>query len=77
MLFRSGLVDSLGDFGYAAKLASQLAGKNGKYDLVYPRRQRESFWDLFFESATNQLSRSLAEKTENLGLVSYLYYPRM
>ncbi len=72
-----GLVDSLGDIGYAATLASQLAGKDGKYDLVYPRRQRESFWELFFESATNQLSRSLAEKTENLGLVSYLYYPRM
>ncbi len=31
-----GLVDYLGDMASAAKLASKLAGKDGKYDLVYP-----------------------------------------
>lgn len=72
-----GLVDYLGDMGFAAKLASQLAGKDGKYDLVYPRKKRASIFDYVFESAANQLSRSLKEKVESWGGVGYLYYPSL
>ena len=72
-----GLVDYLGDMGSAAKLASQLAGKDGKYDLVYPQKKRASILDYVFESAANQLSRSLREKTESWGGVGYLYRPAM
>jgi protease IV len=70
-----GLVDQLGDMAAAAKLASQLAGSNGKYDLVYPKKKRPSVFDYMFESAANQLSRSLSEKAEKWGGVSYLYHP--
>ncbi|MGV8056488.1 MAG: signal peptide peptidase SppA [Smithellaceae bacterium] len=70
-----GLVDYLGDMGSAAKLASQLAGKDGKYDLIYPRKKRASIFDYIFESAANQLNRSLKEKVENWGGVGYLYCP--
>lgn len=70
-----GLVDDLGDMGYAAKLASTLAGKDGKYDLVYPRKKRASVFDYLLESAANQLSNSLKEKMEPWSGVSYLYYP--
>jgi protease IV len=70
-----GLVDYLGDMGFAAKLASQLAGKGGKYDLIYPPKKRGSIFDYVFESAANQLNRSLKEKVENWGGVGYLYYP--
>jgi protease IV len=70
-----GLVDYLGDIGVAAKTASQLAGKDGKFDLIYPRKKRSSVFDYMFESAANQLSRSLKEKAESWGGVGYLYYP--
>ncbi|PKN20945.1 MAG: signal peptide peptidase SppA [Deltaproteobacteria bacterium HGW-Deltaproteobacteria-6] len=70
-----GLVDQLGDMAAAAKLASVLAGKNGKYDLVYPRKKHPSVFDYMFESAANQLSRSVKEKAEKWGGVSYLYHP--
>jgi protease-4 len=70
-----GLVDHLGDMGYAAKLAVELAGKSGKYNLVYPRKKRESVFDYLVENAANQLSDSLNEKMETMSGVSYLYYP--
>jgi len=70
-----GLVDQLGDMAAAAKLASVLAGKSGKYDLIYPKKKHPSFFDYMFESAANQLSRSVKEKAENWGGVSYLYHP--
>jgi protease-4 len=72
-----GLVDYLGDMGSAAKIACQLAGRNGKYDLVYPQNKRASVLDYVFESAANQLSRSLREKAESWGGVGYLYRPSM
>jgi len=72
-----GLVDSLGNMAAAAKLASQLAGKNGEYDLIYPRRKHASFFDYLFESAANQLNRSLNDKVENWGMVGYLYHPAL
>jgi hypothetical protein len=61
----------------AAKLASQLAGKDGKYDLVYPQNKRASVLDYVFESAANQLSRSLKEKADGFGGIGYLYRPSM
>jgi len=72
-----GLVDYLGDMGSAAKLASQLAGKDGKYDLVYPHKKRVSILDYVFESAANQFSRSLREKADSWGGVGYLYRTSM
>jgi len=72
-----GLVDHLGDMRSAAKLASQLAGKDGKYDLVYPQNKRASVLDYVFESAANQFSRSLREKAESFGGIGYLYRPSM
>ncbi len=72
-----GLVDYLGNMGTAAKLASQLAGKDGKYDLIYPRKKHASMFDYVFESAANQFSRSLKEKVENWGGLGYLYSPSL
>jgi protease-4 len=72
-----GLVDQLGDLGTAAKLASRLAGKDGKYELLYPRKKHGSVFDYVLESAANQFSRSLKEKVENWGGVGYLYDPSL
>jgi len=70
-----GLVDQLGDMTAAAKLASQLAGNNGSYDLVYPKKKHPTVFDYLFESAANQLARSVQEKTQKWGGISYLYHP--
>jgi len=72
-----GLVDKLGGMGEAAKLASQLAGRDGKYELIYPRKKRESILDYVFESAANQLIRSISEKAESWKGVGYLYRTSM
>jgi protease-4 len=70
-----GLVDYLGDMSSAAKLASKLAGKDGKYDLVYPGKKRTSIFDYLLESTANQISNSLKEKMGSLSGLNYLYYP--
>lgn len=70
-----GLVDYLGDMSSAAKLACKLAGREGKYDLVYPSKKRISVFDYFLEDATSRISDSLKEKMESRNGMSYLYYP--
>jgi protease IV len=70
-----GLVDQLGDLPAAAKLAAKLAGRAGKYDLVYPSKKRASFLDYFMEGAASRFSSALQEKMESQSGVSYLYYP--
>ena len=71
-----GLVDELGDLARAAKLASELSGGKGEYDLVYPQKKRDSFLDYMFESAASQFSRAVMQKAEkSLGGVSYIYIP--
>lgn len=70
-----GLVDELGDMAQAARLASELAGKKGKYDLVYPKKKRLSVFDLFVESAVNHLSDALKEKIQGKSSLNYLYQP--
>jgi protease-4 len=70
-----GLVDYLGDMASAAKIACQLAGKDGNYDLVYAKNKNASVLDYVFESAANQFSRSLREKADSWGGVGYLYHP--
>ncbi len=71
-----GLVDQLGDLASAAKLASELAGSSGKYDLVYPQKKHPSIFDYMFESAANQFSRAVMQKAERRWSgISYLYNP--
>jgi protease-4 len=70
-----GLVDSLGDMRFAARLASRLAGKDEKHDLVYPREKRISIFDYLMQSAANQFSQSLKEKMSTFNGAGYLYYP--
>lgn len=70
-----GLVDHLGDMASAAKLANSLAGKKGKYDLVYPSKKRISVFDFLVDEASSKISSSLREKLESNSGLSYLYYP--
>lgn len=70
-----GLVDYLGNMGFAANTALKLAGKEGKYDLVYPQKKRASIFEYLVESASGQLSRSIKNKFESWEGVGYLYHP--
>jgi hypothetical protein len=70
-----GLVDYLGDMATAAKLAGKLAGKEGKYDLVYPTKKRISIFDFLVDEASSKISSSLKDKLEGKSGLSYLYYP--
>jgi protease-4 len=72
-----GLVDYLGDMSAAAKLAGKLAGREGKYDLVYPSKKRNSVLDYLMEDAASSISNSLKKKLESRNGLSYLYYPAM
>lgn len=70
-----GLVDQLGDMGSAARLASELAGKTGKYDLVFPSKKRPSVFDYMLESVMNSITRSLQQAAYDESGVRYLYSP--
>lgn len=70
-----GLVDSLGDMSSAVKLAGKLAGKEGKFDLVYPTKKRISILDLMVDEASSKMISSVKEKLESNSGLSYLYYP--
>lgn len=70
-----GLVDYLGDMSFAAKLASKMSGKTGKYELVYPSKRRDSVFDYFIENAASKIGSSIKKNMENAGGISYLYYP--
>lgn len=71
-----GLVDQLGNLAVAAKLASELSGRNGQYDLVYPKQKKSSIFDYMFESAANQISRTVMQKAEKgRGGLNYIYLP--
>ncbi len=70
-----GLVDHLGDLSAAAKLASELSGKDGKYDLVYPQKRRPSFLDYMFESAANQFIRAWLQNVDKWSGISYIHKP--
>ena len=70
-----GLVDYLGDMASAAKLAGKLAGRGGKYDLVYPQKKRTSIFDYLIDGTVSKISSSLKEKLESKSGLSYLYYP--
>ncbi len=59
-----GLVDQLGDLASAAKLASELAGKGGRYDLVYPREKRSSLFDLIIQNAARTIRQNIFEQVQ-------------
>jgi len=70
-----GLVDSLGDMSSAARLATNLAGKEGKHDLVYPKQKRLTLLDWLLQSVAQQLSSSIRERMDNFYGAGYLYLP--
>ncbi|MEW6139995.1 MAG: signal peptide peptidase SppA [Thermodesulfobacteriota bacterium] len=60
-----GLVDTIGNFYDAVKLAGNLGGIEGEVDVLYPKKRWDNYLDLFLESA----SRGIVRASEHLRLI--------
>jgi protease-4 len=56
-----GLVDALGNFQDAVDLAKRMTDITGEVALVYPKREKPSFLDLFFETASESLHNAIID----------------
>lgn len=52
-----GLVDTIGNFYDAVKIAGRKAGISGEVDLVYPKKEWDSYLDIILESMANAVTR--------------------
>ena len=67
-----GLVDSLGNFQDAVRLAKEMALIKGEPTMVYPEKSRVTVWDLLFQSAAKTFVKTL---TDNLrGNIGYRWH---
>lgn len=56
-----GLVDHLGNFEDAVELAKTLAGIKGEVTLVYPKKPRGRWWDLFLQDTSKAVVRAVRD----------------
>jgi len=54
---KMGLVDGLGNFYDAVRIARELAGIKGEPELIYPKKKWENYLDFFMESTANALGK--------------------
>jgi protease IV len=59
-----GLVDELGDLGYAVRLAGKISGIKGKPEVVYPSKKKTTLWELLLQQTISTLVGELS-KEEN------------
>ncbi|MDI6775739.1 MAG: signal peptide peptidase SppA [Syntrophales bacterium] len=67
-----GLVDFLGDRGYAIRLAGEMSGIKGKPDVVYPKRKKVSFWKFILQEMVSSFLGGYREKETGSYGVNYL-----
>ena len=67
-----GLVDYLGDMGYAVTLAGEMSGIKGKPEVVYPKKKGSRFWDYLFREMFIALEHEMLGKREQFNGVLYL-----
>jgi protease-4 len=56
-----GLVDQLGNFEDAVELARTVAGIKGEVTLVYPKKPRGKWWDLFLQDTSQAVVRAVQD----------------
>jgi protease-4 len=54
-----GLVDSIGNFYDAVKIAGELGGIKGEPELMYPKKKWDNYLDLVLESSARSLAKVL------------------
>jgi protease-4 len=67
-----GLVDYLGDMGYAVTLAGEMSGIKGKPEVVYPKKKGSRFWDYLFREMFTALEHEMLGKREQFNGILYL-----
>ncbi len=67
-----GLVDHLGDMGYAVTLAGEMSGIKGKPEVVYPKKKGVRFWDYFFREMFAAFEQQMLGKAEQFNGILYL-----
>jgi protease-4 len=67
-----GLVDYLGDMGYALTLVGEMSGMKGKPDIVYPKKKGSKFWDYVFREMFTAFDEQMRGKLEQLNGILYL-----
>jgi protease-4 len=56
-----GLVDQLGNFEDAVELTKTLTGIKGEVTLVYPKKPRVKWWDLFLQDTSRAVIRAIQD----------------
>jgi protease IV len=56
-----GLVDQLGNFEDAVDLAKALTGIKGEVTLVYPKKARGKWWNLFLQDTSQAVTRAIRD----------------
>lgn len=67
-----GLVDYLGDMGYAVTLAGEMSGIKGRPEIVYPKKKGSKFWDYLFREMFITLEHEMLGKAQQFNGVLYL-----
>jgi protease-4 len=67
-----GLVDYLGDMGYAVKLAGEIAGIKGKPELEYPKKKGPKFWDYVFREMFTAFNEQMRGRVEQYNGILYV-----
>lgn len=70
--FKLGLVDYLGDMGYAVTLAGEMSGIKGKPEVLYPKKKGSKFWDYIFREMFTALDEHMRGKIGQFNGFMYL-----
>lgn len=67
-----GLVDYLGDIGYAVTLAGEMSGIKGKPEVVYPKKKGSKFWDYVFREMFAAFDEHMRARIGQFNGIMYL-----
>jgi len=67
-----GLVDYLGDMGYAVKLAGEMAGIKGIPEVEYPKKKGTKFWDYVFREMFTAFNDQMRGRVEHFNGILYV-----
>lgn len=67
-----GLVDYLGDIGYAVTLAGEMSGIKGKPEVVYPKKKGSKFWDYVFREMFTAFDEHMRARIGQFNGIMYL-----
>ena len=72
-----GLIDYIGDMGYALELSGKMSGIQGKPEAVYPKKKGSKFWDYILGDMMNTIEGKIMEKKLRFYGVHYIFIPLM